>query len=167
MPQKIFKSLIKKVKLKMNSSLPMLKVGETAPDFSVKNHLGENVSLKDYLGQNVVLWFYPKADTPGCTIEGKTFRDRKPSFDDKNVVVFGVSFDSVEENANFCNKFNFNFQLLCDTEREIGLAYGACKTKTAGYAARISYLIDTEGKIKAVFPAVSPSENADEILALL
>ncbi|KAA3606232.1 MAG: hypothetical protein DWQ06_01950 [Calditrichaeota bacterium] len=65
MPSKILKSLIKKVKTKMNSSLPMLKVGETAPNFSVKNHLGENVSLKDLLGQNVVLWFYPKADTPG------------------------------------------------------------------------------------------------------
>lgn len=167
MPSKIIESLIKKVKLKMNSSLPILKVGETAPDFSVMNHLGQNVSLKDLLGQNVVLWFYPKAGTPGCTIQGKAFRDRKPSFDEKNVVVLGVSFDSVEENANFCNKFNFNFQLLCDIEREIGLAYGACKDKKAGYAARISYLIDKKGKIKAVFPAVLPSENADEILALL
>jgi len=91
----------------------MLNVGDTAPRFTVKNHFGKDVSLSDFKGKKVVLWFYPKADTPGCTAEGCAFRDRVAKFNEKNTAVLGVSFDTVEENAKFAEKFGFEFPLLC------------------------------------------------------
>jgi len=77
----------------------------------------------------------------------------------------GISFDSVEQNAAFAKKFDFPFKLLCDTERQVGLTYGACSDVKAGYASRISYLIDEQGKVAAAYPKVSPREHPGEVLA--
>jgi thioredoxin-dependent peroxiredoxin len=145
----------------------MLKVGDQAPDFTVKSHTGEDISLSDFKGRRVVLWFYPKADTPGCTAEGCGFRDRQPIYAEKNTQILGVSFDTVEENKAFAEKFGFTFPLLCDTEREIGLAYGACDAKDAGYAKRISYVIDEEGRIAQAHEQVNAREHPEELLATI
>ena len=125
----------------------MLDVGTEAPDFSVQDHHGKNVSLKDFRGKKIVIWFYPKADTPGCTVEGKGFSEDYEKFVDKNTVILGVSLDGVTDNKAFAEKFSFPFQLLCDVNREIALAYHAVQSVEDKYASRISYVIDENGKI--------------------
>ena len=142
----------------------MLTEGTAAPQFSVKSDDGKTVSLKDFLGKTIILWFYPKADTPGCTAEGCGFRDRMSQFTKKNAVVLGVSFDTVEENQAFKKKFGFPFPLLCDTERQIGVAYGACKDKTAKNATRIGYIIDPAGKIKRAYSSVDARSFPEQVL---
>ncbi len=145
----------------------MLNVGDTAPEFTVKSHQGKDISLKDFRGKNVVLYFYPKADTPGCTAQSCGFRDRMADYEKKNTVVLGVSFDSVVENKAFADKFGFPFLLLCDTEKKIGLAYGAANSKEDGHPARIGYVIDPQGKVKGAYPKVDartfPSTVINEI----
>lgn len=91
-------------------------------------------------------------------------RDRKGEVSAAGLVVLGVSFDTPEENKAFREKFDFPFRLLCDTERQLGLAYGAAKTPKDGYAARISYVIDEEGQIAFVYPKVNPAAHLDEVL---
>jgi peroxiredoxin Q/BCP len=145
----------------------MLNVGDTAPAFSVQDHTGATRKLSDFLGKPVVLWFYPKADTPGCTIEGCGFRDLYPEFQKKGVEILGVSFDTVEENAAFVQKFDYPFPLLCDVRREIGVAYGAAEDAKAGYASRITYVIGADGKILQAHSKVSVKSHPKEILASL
>ncbi len=145
----------------------VLSAGDIAPDFCVKSHKGEDVKLSDFRGKTVLLWFYPKADTPGCTKEGCGFRDRIAEFEQKNVQVFGVSFDTVEENKAFAEKFEYNFPLLCDTKRDIGMAYGACDDAQAANAKRISYLIGPDGTIKHSFGKVDAINHPQEALAML
>ena len=143
----------------------MLSVGSSAPNFKVQNDKGECVQLSDFKGKKVVLWFYPKADTPGCTAEGCGFRDRLERFTEKNAAILGVSFDTVEENAAFVKKFGFQYPLLCDTKREIGMAYGACQSPTDGSASRIGYVIDEQGKVAKAFPKVDARTFPETVLA--
>lgn len=143
----------------------MLNVGDIAPDFTVRAHTGEDITLSDLRGRTIVLWFYPKADTPGCTAEGCGFRDRIDQYKDKNVEIFGVSFDTEEENRAFAEKFNFPYKLLCDTDRKIGLAYGACDAASAQYAKRITYVIDPQGRISQAIAQVNAREHPEELLA--
>jgi thioredoxin-dependent peroxiredoxin len=145
----------------------MLSVGQKAPDFKVQDHTGRTVTLGQFAGQTVVLWFYPKADTPGCTAEGCGFRDRQTQFAQKNAVILGVSFDTVEENKAFARKFGFEFPLLCDTSRAIGLSYGAASTKEDAHAKRIAYVIDPQGKIAKVFPKVEAASFPETVAAEL
>ena len=145
----------------------MLTVGEPAPDFHAKSHAGEMVSLASQRGKNVLLWFYPKADTPGCTAEGCAIRDLAAEFEKRNTVVFGVSFDEEPENAAFVEKHEFPFALLCDTDREVGLAYGACKDESDGYAERFSFLIDEDGYLAQSWLKVEPRKHAQEVLDFL
>jgi peroxiredoxin Q/BCP len=143
----------------------MLKAGDTAPDFTVLTHEGKPVALSSLRGRKVMLWFYPRADTPGCTAEGCSLRDQYSYYQENNIVVLGVSFDNVEDNAAFAKKFNFPFTLLCDTDRKLGMAYGACDNPKAGYANRISYVIDEEGKIARTYSQVNPRDHAAQVLA--
>jgi peroxiredoxin Q/BCP len=145
--------------------MALLKVGDQAPDFTLQTHEGKSLSLSSLRGKRVLLWFYPKADTPGCTIEGKGFCSQYQDFADRDIAVLGVSFDKVHDNASFAKKFGFQYPLLCDTERTLGLAYGACDNAKAGYANRISYLIDEQGKIAKVYPQVNPREHPGQVLA--
>jgi thioredoxin-dependent peroxiredoxin len=145
----------------------MLNVGDEAPDFEVLNHRGEKVALHDLRGRKVVLWFYPKADTPGCTAEGCSFRDLIGEYEAKNATVLGVSFDDVAANARFVEKFHFPFQLLCDTDRKMGLAYGAAESPTDEYAKRIAYVIDENGRIAQAHPKVDARSYPAEQLATL
>ena len=142
----------------------VLEPGMTAPDFEVQDHTGRTVRLSDYRGKDVVLWFYPRADTPGCTAEGCGFRDRIKQYEDRGVQVLGASFDPVEGNAKFAKKFDFNFPLLSDVDRKIGMAYGAADDPKAGSAKRISYLIGKDGKIRKAYPKVNAAAHPEEIL---
>ncbi len=142
----------------------MLEVGAQAPDFTVKTHEGNEVRLSDYRGKKVLLWFYPKADTPGCTLEGKKLRDRHQEFVDRGVQVLGISYDEVADNCAFAEKFEFPFPLLCDDDFAVGNKYGA---GDSGFASRISYLIDEQGVITHATAKVDPNTHADEILAYI
>jgi peroxiredoxin Q/BCP len=145
----------------------MLKPGDKAPDFTAQDHTGRTVSLKDLHGKTVVLWFYPKADTPGCTAEGCSFRDLSADFDKKNAVILGVSFDSQADNAAFHKKHHFTFPLLCDTSRALGMAYGACDDAKAGSAKRIAVVIDAKGMVKQYYPKVDARTFPTEVLQTL
>ena len=145
----------------------MLAVGSEAPNFTVNDHNNIPTTLSNYKGNKVVLWFYPKADTPGCTVEGKGFRDEFKKFEEKNIVILGVSLDGVEENKAFAEKFSFPYPLLCDVDREIAMAYGAVNSKDDQYAARITYVIDVEGKIDEAIENVNTQNHASNLCSRL
>jgi thioredoxin-dependent peroxiredoxin len=143
----------------------MPKVGEAAPDFTLTTHQDKRIALAKLRGRKVILWFYPEANTPGCTSEGCGFRDQISDFEQNNIQVLGVSFNDVEENAAFAEKYKFPFPLLCDTDRSVGIAYGACADNKARYASRISVLIDEDGKIARVYDQVNPRDHPAQVLA--
>jgi thioredoxin-dependent peroxiredoxin len=142
----------------------MLKVGDAAPDFTVRTHEDTPFTLSRLRGGKVLLWFYPKADTPGCTIEGRGFRDQQADFRALGVTVVGTSVDSVEENAAFARRYDFPFLLLCDTDRAVALAYGACEDPRAPNARRISYLIGEDGTVARVYEDVNPKDHPAKVL---
>lgn len=146
---------------------PMLEVGTEAPDFLVNDHNGNRVTLKDFRGKKVILWFFPKADTPGCTMEGQGFRDAFDQIKEKNTVVLGVSLDNEADNKAFAEKYNFPYPLLCDVGREISLAYQSIKSKDDQHAARITYVIDENGKIAEAIDAVDTKSHANDLCSRL
>jgi peroxiredoxin Q/BCP len=121
--------------------------------------------LSDFKGKKVVLWFYPKADTPGCTAEACGFRDRFDTYAQQKIQVLGVSFDGVDDNRAFAEKFHLEFPLLCDTDRSIGMAYGACENTDDLYAKRIAYVIDENGKVQKAYPKVDAKTFPSTVLA--
>jgi thioredoxin-dependent peroxiredoxin len=145
----------------------MLEVGTQAPDFSVNDHNGNRVSLKDFKGKKLTLWFYPKADTPGCTIEGKGFRDDYEKFKGKNTAVLGVSVDNQSANKAFAEKFSFPYPLLCDEKRTLSLAYHAVESANDEYAKRITYVINETGKITSAIAEVNTKTHASDICSHL
>lgn len=150
----------------------MLKEGDRAPGFSVKADDGRTVSLADYRGQNVVLYFYPKANTSGCTHEAIGFRDALNDFKVANTAIVGCSGDSVEAQARFKAKYDLNFPLLADTEFEVVEAYGARRMKSffgksfLGIV-RTTFWIGSDGKIRKVWPKVTAKGHAAEVLAAI
>jgi peroxiredoxin Q/BCP len=146
-------------------SIDVIKVGENAPDFTLVAHDGGNLSLKDLRGAKVLLWFFVEANTPGCTLEGRGFRDHQSYFDENNIRVVGISFDSLEDNAAFARKYEFGFPLLCDIDHAVALAYGACAGAGARYPDRVSFLIDERGAIERVYDQVDPRDHPARILA--
>ncbi len=145
----------------------MLQPGTDAPDFSVQDHNGNPVSLKDYKGKKIILWFYPKADTPGCTIEGQGFRDDIKSFEEKGVQIFGVSLDNETDNKAFAEKFSFPYPLLCDVNREIAVSYHAVKNAEEQHAARITYVIGEDGKIIESIESVDTKTHSKDLCSRL
>ena len=141
----------------------MLQPGAEAPTFSVNDHNGNSINLKDYLGKKVVLWFYPKADTPGCTMEGQGFRDDIKNFEEKDIQIFGVSLDNEEDNKAFAEKFFFTYPLLCDVNKDIALAYHAIKSADDQHAARISYVIGEDGKILESIESVDTKNHSNDL----
>ena len=145
----------------------MLEKEKRAPGFSVKDHNGNTVSLADFNGKKVVLWCYPKADTPGCTVEGKGFRDDYEKFAQKNTVILGVSLDNETDNKAYAEKFNFPYPLLCDVNQEIALAYEAVKGPEDEYASRITYVIDEDGNILEAISQVDTKTHSGDLCSRL
>ena len=147
----------------------MLKVGDKAPDFTLQNQDENSVSLSDYKNKKVVLWFYPKASTPGWTIEGQGFRDEFQEFEAKNVQILGCSADPPKKQKKFCEKKNFPYFLLSDESKDMLKAYGVWgKKKFMGREymgiSRATYIIDENGIIEKVYDKVSVKSHAQDIL---
>lgn len=150
----------------------MLKIGDKAPDFKLNDKNGTSVSLSDFLGKKTVVYFYPKDNTPGCTRQACAFAARSTEFDNKGIVVIGISKDSVESHTKFAAKYSLPFILLSDPNLEAINAYGVWKEKimygkkTFGVV-RTTFVIDENGYIEHIMPKVKPDTNADEILSLI
>jgi len=150
----------------------MLKPNDVAPDFELEADDGSTIRLSDLRGRKVVLYFYPKDDTPGCTIEACEFRDRIKDVDAAGAVVLGVSPDTVESHRKFREKYGLDFRLLADTDHRVAEAYGVWQQKknygrTYWGIARTTFLIDEEGRIARVFEKVKPAGHAAEVLEAL
>lgn len=141
-----------------------LKVGIDAPAFTAKDTNGNTVSLSDFAGKTVVLYFYPKDDTPGCTKQAQSFRDNYAEYQGKEMVVLGVSMDDEASHQKFTEKYGLPFQLLADTDGAITKAYDV---DGGGYAKRVTYIIDGEGKIAYVDDKVNTANHAQDILAMM
>lgn len=140
-------------------------IGKRFPDFSLQNQDGNSVKLNDYAGKWLVLYVYPKDDTPGCTIQGKSFTATKQDFDDANIAIAGVSADDVESHKNFCNKFAFTIDLLADPNHELLSAAGVGQSDYKGtmYWNRTSFVIDPEGTLRKIYEKVNP-EGHEQVL---
>ena len=150
----------------------MLEVGSKAPDFTLKNQEGQEVSLSQFAGKRVVLYFYPRDNTPGCTRQACGFAQNYEGFTQRDVVVIGVSKDSVASHLKFVQKYELPFVLLSDPDLEAIQAYGVWQEKklygkVSMGVVRTTYVIDPQGVIEKVMPKVKPDTNAAEILAYL
>jgi len=150
----------------------MLNVGDKAPDFNLQDQDGNAVSLSDFRGKKVLIWFYPKASTPGCTVEGCNIRDHQARFSDANVQVLGMSKDSVKRQKNFATKQGFQYPLLSDESGATVEAYGAWGPKKFmgrefDGILRISYVIDEQGSIEQVFGKVKTKTHGEDVLNTL
>jgi len=148
------------------SDLPT--AGQSAPDFTLPSEDGSPVSLEQYRGQWVLLYFYPKDNTTGCTIEAHNFQRDLPKYQSLNAVVLGVSLDSQVSHQSFCAKQGLTFKLLSDTARQVSAQYGSLRNIVGlKMAARNTFLIDPAGKIAKVWLGVSPSSHSAEVLKAL
>ena len=150
----------------------MLKVGSLAPDFTLKDKDGNDISLSDFRGQKVVLYFYPRDNTPGCTRQACAFAAAYEGFKEKNIKVIGISKDSVASHKKFAEKFDLPFILLSDPELIAINAYGVWQEKkmcgkVSMGVVRTTFIIDEEGNISDIMPKVKPDTNAAEILERL
>ncbi|HKU40396.1 MAG TPA: thioredoxin-dependent thiol peroxidase [Polyangiales bacterium] len=150
----------------------MLQVGKKAPTFSLNNADGKKVSLKDFAGKTVVLYFYPRDNTPGCTVEAQDFQKALPEFKKRKAVVLGVSPDTGASHCKFRDKFSLEFELLSDPEHEVLEKYGAWGEKTlygkkSLGVIRSTVIIDKNGLVQHVFPKVKVNGHVDAVLAKL
>ena len=150
----------------------MLEAGQAAPDFTLPDQDGNLVKLKDLRGQTVVLYFYPRADTPGCTTQACGIRDRRADYAATGARVLGVSPDEVAAVKKFADKFDLDFTLLADADHAVAEAYGTWVEKSMygkKYMGvqRATFLIEADGKIAKVFPKVSPKTHDEVVLEAL
>jgi len=150
----------------------MLKIGDKAPDFTLKSDEGKDVSLEDFQGKRVLLYFYPKASTPGCTIEACEFRDLQPKFKKEGTVVLGVSADPEIALKNFKIKQKLNFPLLGDPTHKMIERYGVWRMKkfmgrSFKGIVRSTFLIGPDGKIEEIWDQVKAKGHAAEVLSQL
>ena len=147
-----------------------LEAGDKAPDFSVEDQDGNTVKLSDFKGKKLVLFFYPKASTPGCTAEACNLRDNWERFQEKGYAILGVSADTQKKQSNFKNKYEFPFPLLADEDKEVIQAYGVWGPKKfmgKEYDGihRTTFIIDEGGKIEEVIKKVKTKAHTDQILS--
>ena len=152
--------------------MPSLKEGDTAPAIALDTDSGEPFTLSSLKGKNVVLYFYPKADTPGCTKESCEFRDTSKKFSKANTVIVGVSPDPSAKQAKFKEKFDLPFVLLADVDHKTCEDYGVWQEKSMygkKYMGveRTTFVIDPKGKVKKIFPKVKVDGHAEEVLAAI
>ena len=150
----------------------MLTAGTKAPDFTLRDKDGREVSLSDFLGKKVVLYFYPRDNTPGCTRQACAFKEAYEGFRSQDIVVIGVSKDSEASHQKFAEKYQLPFILLSDPQRQAIEAYGAWQEKklygkVSMGVVRSTFVIDEQGVIEKVFPKAKPDTNAAEILTWL
>ena len=144
-------------------------VGIKAPNFTLPSSSGRDVSLEDFMGTKVLIFFYPKDDTPGCTIEACGIRDEYENIKQKDTIVFGISADDLDSHHSFIKKFGLNFELLSDLDNEVSITYGAWGEKilygkkSIGMK-RMSFLINEEGVIAKIWKKVTPDKHASQIL---
>ena len=154
----------------MTAPVIKLKEGDKAPEFTADTNGDKRVSLKDYRGKQVILYFYPKDDTPGCTVEACGFRDSWRDFEEKGAVILGVSVDSVIKHDKFIEKYALPFTLLADTDKSIVQDYGVWGLKKfmgREYMGihRTTFLIAPDGSIQKIWTAVKPEDHAAEVLS--
>jgi thioredoxin-dependent peroxiredoxin len=150
--------------------LPKVKVGDDAPELTLPDQNGDTHTLSDYRGQWVLVYFYPRDNTPGCTIEACAMRDHFPEFEKLDVRVFGISTDSAKKHANFAKKYNLPFTLLADDNQEAVEVFGVWGLKKFMGREfmgthRMSFLIDPSGKIVKIYEKVKVATHAEEVLA--
>ena len=146
--------------------------GDTAPDFELPDQEGNSVSLSGLRGRRVVLYFYPRADTPGCTTQARGVRDHRPDYEEANAVVLGVSPDSVKDVKRFHDEQSLGFTLLADEDHEVAERYGVWVEKNR-YGKRYwgnertTFVIDEQGAVAAVLRRVKPAEHDEQVLEVL
>jgi peroxiredoxin Q/BCP len=150
----------------------MIKTGEQAPDFELPDHDGNPVRLSDLRGRTVVLYFYPKADTPGCTTQACGIRDHRADYEAAGVTVLGVSPDPVDRVKSFHDKYGLGFTLLADSDHAVAERYGVWGEKsmygrTYMGVHRATFIVDADGRVAHVIPKASPKTHDDEVLAAL
>jgi peroxiredoxin Q/BCP len=141
-----------------------LTVGMEAPDFASVDQMGREIMLSQFRGQPVVVYFYPKDDTPGCTVEACNFRDNNEEFEKKGVKVLGVSVDTPQSHKKFQDKFGLNFTLVADHSKDISEKYNVLNGSTAR---RVTYIISRDGKVAHIYPKVTPKDHAIEVMSKL
>jgi peroxiredoxin Q/BCP len=150
----------------------VIAVGRVAPEFTLPTDTGEPLRLRSLRGRPVVLYFYPKDDTEGCTVEACEFRDVFPQFDARGAAILGVSPDGVKSHAKFKAKYGLPFTLLADTEHAVADAYGVWQEKSMFGRAymgvvRTTFVIDARGRVARVFEKVKAQGHADEVAAAI
>jgi peroxiredoxin Q/BCP len=150
----------------------MLNEGDKAPAIKLETDKGEKFDLAKHKGKKVVVYFYPRADTPGCTIEAKEFNDAYQKIAKKGADVFGISPDTPKAQTKFKEKFDLGFTLLCDVDKAVANAYGVVKEKNM-YGKKVmgiertTFVIGADGKIEKIFNKVKPEGHAEAVLAVL
>ena len=147
----------------------MLEIGDDAPDFALPNQHGETIRLADFEGQYLIVYFYPRANTEGCTVQACEFRDARPSLESENAAVVGISDDPVADLESFAGDYDLEFDLLSDEDGEVSAAYDSYGEKqmfgnTFDGVFRNTYVVGPDGTIEAVFEGVSPEGHAEEVL---
>ncbi|WP_394822508.1 peroxiredoxin [Pendulispora albinea] len=144
----------------------MIGVGQRFPDFRLENQDKKELGLSDYRGKWLVLYVYPKDDTPGCTVQGKSFTATKSEFDKNGIVVVGVSADDAESHKSFCDKYSFTIDLLADPEAKLLTAAGVGQSDYKGtlYWDRTTFVIDPTGVVRKVYTKVNPQGHEQVLL---
>ena len=150
----------------------MLETGSIAPNFTLNDKDGKEITLSNFLGKKVVVYFYPKDNTPGCTRQACAFRDNYQIFEEKNIIVIGISKDGEQSHQNFSQKYNLPFILLSDPDLYVIKKFGVWKekinfgVKSMGVV-RSTFIIDEQGIIEKIFKRAKPDTNAEDILKYL
>lgn len=149
-----------------------IEIGEKAPDFELESSLGEIIKLSELKGSNVVIYFYPKDNTPGCTIEAQDFNKALDKFEENDTIILGISKDSIKSHCNFSDKFDLKFSLLSDKDGSVCEDYGVIQEKSMfgkKYMGiqRTTVLVDKIGKIAQIWPKVKVKGHVDEVLEAL
>ncbi|MFC7231333.1 thioredoxin-dependent thiol peroxidase [Saliphagus sp. GCM10025308] len=150
----------------------MLEAGDDAPDFALPNQHGETVRLDDFEGQHLIVYFYPRANTEGCTVEACEFRDARPTLETENAAVVAISDDPVSDLEDFADDYDLEFDLLSDEDGSVSAAYDSYGEKqmfgnTFDGVFRNTFVVGPDGTIEAVFEGVTPEGHADEVLNVL
>ncbi len=150
----------------------MLNEGDSAPDFELRTDDGSTIRLSELRGKKVILFFYPKANTPGCTVEACEFRDLQPDIAEQGAVTLGISPDAVEDLEKFRDKHDLSFRLLADEDHQTAESYGVWKEKSMygrKYMGvdRTTFVIDEEGRIETVYRKVTPKGHAQDVMQAL